>query len=86
MKSPSLWKGFYKIIPVHLFICLCVCHTFFSGSTQWMFLFFCMRIFAISLGRVELFYLFVASIGTSMEATVLSCHFSWLGSGMPKVF
>ena len=39
----------------------------------------------ISLGRVDLFCLFVACSYTSMEATVLSCWFSWVWSGMPKV-
>ena len=39
----------------------------------------------ISLGRVDLFYLFVACSYTSMETTVLSCCFSWVWSGMPKV-
>ena len=40
---------------------------------------------AISLGRVELFCLFVACCYTSMEATALSCRFSWVWYGMPKV-
>ena len=39
----------------------------------------------ISLGTVELFCLFVACCYTSMEATVLSCRFSWVWSDMPKV-
>ena len=39
----------------------------------------------ISLGRVELFCLFVAFSYTSMEATMLSCHFIWVWSCMPKV-
>ena len=39
----------------------------------------------ISLGRVELFCLFVTCSYTSMEATVLSCCFSWVWSGMLKV-
>ena len=39
----------------------------------------------ISLGKVELFCLFVACSYTSREATVLLCRFSWLLSGMPKV-
>ena len=38
----------------------------------------------ISLGRVKLFCLFVACSYTSMEATGLSCHFSWVCSCMPK--
>ena len=45
IKPTSLWKGFYKISSVYMSICLSVCDTFFSGSTQWMFLIFCMRIF-----------------------------------------
>ena len=40
----------------------------------------------ISLGRVELFCLFVACSYTFMKATVLSCRFSWVWSGIPKVF
>ena len=41
----------------------------------------------ISLGTVELFCLFVACSYTSMEATVLSCHFIWVWSWscVPKV-
>ena len=39
----------------------------------------------ISLGKIELFCLFVAFSYTSREATVLSCRFSWVWSGMPKV-
>ena len=39
----------------------------------------------ISLGRVDLFCLFVACSYTSMEATVLSCFFSWVWCSMPKV-
>ena len=39
----------------------------------------------IFLRRVELFCLFVACSYTSMEATVLSCHFSWVWSCMSKV-
>ena len=39
----------------------------------------------ISLGRLSYFVYFVACSCTSMEATVLSCRFSWLWSGMPKV-
>ena len=39
----------------------------------------------ISLGRAQLFCSFVAFSYTSMEATVLSCHFSWVWSCMPKV-
>ena len=38
----------------------------------------------ISPERVELFCLFVACSYTSMEATVLSCHFSWVWSACPK--
>ena len=38
----------------------------------------------ICLGRVELFCLFVACSYTSMEATVLSCRFSWVWSACPK--
>ena len=34
---------------------------------------------------MELFCLFVACSYMSMEITVLSCHFSWVWSGMPKV-
>ena len=40
---------------------------------------------AISLGRVELFCLFVTFSYTSMEATVLSCPFSWVWCSMPNV-
>ena len=39
----------------------------------------------ISLGRVELFCLFVACSYTFVEATVLSCCFSRVWSGLPKV-
>ena len=39
----------------------------------------------ISLGKVELFCLFVACSYTSRKASVLSCRFSWVLSGMPKV-
>ena len=39
----------------------------------------------ISLGKVELFCLFVACSYTSREALVLSCRFSWVWSGMPNV-
>ena len=39
----------------------------------------------ISLWRVELFCLFVACSFTLMKATVLSCCFSWVWFGMPKV-
>ena len=39
----------------------------------------------ISYGRVELFCLFIACSYTSTEATVLSCHFSWACSSMPKL-
>ena len=39
----------------------------------------------ISFGKVELFCLLVACSYTSMEATVLSCCFSWVWSGMLKV-
>ena len=39
----------------------------------------------ISLGRIELVCFFVACSYTSMEATVLSYHFSWVWSCMPKV-
>ena len=39
----------------------------------------------ISLGRVELFCLFVTCSYTSMEATVLSCPFSWVRCSMPNV-
>ena len=40
----------YKISPVHQSICLSICHlsvcdAFSSESTQWIFKFFCMRIF-----------------------------------------
>ena len=35
--------------------------------------------------RIELFCFFVACGYTSMEATVLSCRFSWVWYGMPKV-
>ena len=35
--------------------------------------------------RVELFFLFVAFSFTSIEATVLSCLFSWVCSDIPKV-
>ena len=50
----------------------------------------CLRFYKItnqqlSLGRVELFYLFVVCSYTSVEATVLSCCFSWVWSSMPKV-
>ena len=53
IKTLSLQKGSYKIRPVHQTIhlsvclpaCLPACNTFFSGSTQWIFLIFCMRIF-----------------------------------------
>ena len=38
----------------------------------------------ICLGRVELFCLFVACSYTAMEATVLSCRFSWVWSACPK--
>ena len=38
----------------------------------------------ISPERVELFCLFVACSYTSMEATVLSCRFSWVWSACPK--
>ena len=40
---------------------------------------------SISLGRVELFCVFVACNYTSMEAAALSCHFSWLWSYMPRI-
>ena len=39
----------------------------------------------ISLGRLELFCLFVSCSYTFMEAIVLSCRFSLVWSGMPKV-
>ena len=39
----------------------------------------------ISPGVIELFFLFVACIYTSMEVTVLSCRFRWVCSCMPKV-
>ena len=39
----------------------------------------------ISLGKIELFCLFVACSYTSREATLLSCRFSWVWSRMPKV-
>ena len=39
----------------------------------------------MSVGKVELFCLFVACSYTSREASVLSCCFSWVWSGMPKV-
>ena len=39
-----------------------------------------------SLGRVELFCLFVACSYTPQEATVLSWCFSWVWFSMPKVF
>ena len=39
----------------------------------------------ISPGKVDLFCLFVACSYTSMEATVLTCCFSWVRSWMPKV-
>ena len=39
----------------------------------------------ISLGRVELFCLFVARSYTSMETAVLSYHFSWVWFSIPKV-
>ena len=39
----------------------------------------------IFLRKVELFCLFVGCSYTFMEATVLSCRFSWVWSGMPKV-
>ena len=39
----------------------------------------------ISLERVQLFCLFVVCSYTSMEATLLSCCFSWVWSSMPKV-
>ena len=39
----------------------------------------------ISLGRLELFCLFVACSYTSVEATVLLCCFSWVWSSMLKV-
>ena len=45
IKLPSLHKESYKISSVDLSICLSVCDRFFSGSTQWMFLIFCMRIY-----------------------------------------
>ena len=38
----------------------------------------------ISLGKVELFCLFVVCSYTSMEAMLLSCHFRWLWSWCPK--
>ena len=48
IEPPCLQKGSYKISPVHLSICLSVrpsvcpsvCDTFFSGSTEWVFLIF----------------------------------------------
>ena len=43
------------------------------------------NILVISLKTVKLFCLFVAFSYTYMEATVLSCCYSWLWSGMPKV-
>ena len=39
----------------------------------------------ISLGKVELFCLFVACSYTFREATVFSCCFGWVCSNMPKV-
>ena len=39
----------------------------------------------ISLGRVELFCLFVACSYTSKEDTMVSCHFVWVWSCMPKI-
>ena len=46
IKPSSLQKGFYVVSPVRQFICLTVrLYAFFSGSTQWAFLIFCMRIF-----------------------------------------
>ena len=39
----------------------------------------------VSLGRVELFCLFVACSYTYVEATLLSCCFSWAWSSMPEV-
>ena len=49
IKPPSLQKGSYKISSGHLSICLSVwltdCDTFSSGSIEWIFLIFCLRIF-----------------------------------------
>ena len=40
---------------------------------------------AMSLGKVVLFSLFVACSDISMEATVLSCCFSWVWSDLCRV-
>ena len=40
---------------------------------------------SISLGRAELFYLFIACSYISVEATVLSYRFIWIWSAMPKI-